>query len=82
MARFFFHTRRGDEIAKDDEGFELPNLAAARKEALATAREIVADAVKFGKDRTPDSVLIADADGREVMTVSLKDALPRNLCED
>jgi hypothetical protein len=82
MARFYFHTRRGDEIAKDCEGSKLPDLAAARKEALATAREIVADAVKSGKDRTPDTLLIADANGREVMTVAFKDALPRNLCED
>ena len=82
MARFYFHLRSGGNIAKDDEGSELADLAAARKEALATAREIVADAVKSGKNGTPDCMIIADDHGSELMTVPMKDALPDELCTD
>ena len=36
MPRFFFDIHNGEECPLDDEGTELPNLAAARMEATAT----------------------------------------------
>ena len=34
------------------------------------------DAIKAGKGVVPESIVIADADGQEQMSVPLKDALP------
>ncbi len=47
MPRYFFHVY-DDIIAHDDEGLELPNEAAARLQALAGAREMMAEQVKHG----------------------------------
>jgi hypothetical protein len=80
MARFYFHLRSADELAQDDEGLELPDLAAAREQAIASAREIVADAIKAGKTKTLRHFVIADENGREILTVPLKDVVPKHLC--
>jgi|GraSoiStandDraft_50_1057286.scaffolds.fasta_scaffold878726_2 hypothetical protein len=46
MSIFYINFQNGDEIAKDDERIELPSLEEARKAALISAREILADNVK------------------------------------
>ena len=45
MPKYFFHIRDGEELITDDEGADLPDLEAARKEATLTAREIIAESV-------------------------------------
>jgi hypothetical protein len=80
MARFYFHMRTGDHVERDADGAEMPNLEAARTEALQSAREILADAIKASKSHALDCFVIADQKGRELATVSLKDALPKGLC--
>ena len=46
MSRFFIHVRCGDTLTEDPEGYDLPNVEAARDEALAAAREILANGLK------------------------------------
>ena len=82
MPRFYFHLRSGENFATDCDGAELPDLAAARQEALASAREIVADAVKGSKNETPNCFVIADADGHELLNVPLTEVLPKGRCEE
>jgi hypothetical protein len=78
MARFYFHMRTGDRIERDTEGAELANLEAARTEALLSAREILADATKAPRQpKLMDCFVIADEKGRELATVSLKEAMPK-----
>ncbi len=79
MARFYFHIRKGEALLEDDEGLDLPDLNAAREQALLSAREVVADAVKFGRP-APDCFVITDESGHEVASLSFKEAVPRNLC--
>jgi hypothetical protein len=79
MAMFYFHFRTGDEIAPDLEGFDLPDLHAAREEAIKSAREIVSCAIKSGRADPPDHIVIADHCGREVATVALADMVPERL---
>src|SRR5205823_1873955 len=76
MGRFCFHVRAGDELTPDDEGTDLPDLSAAKREALLSARELLAEAIKSGKQTVPDAFVIADDDGRELDTVSLAAILP------
>ena len=80
MARFYFHIRRHGYIEPDPEGCDLPNLAAARNEALQSAREILSSAIRGPDPRLFDCFVIADEAGRELATVSLKEALPKGLC--
>ena len=76
MRRFYFHIRENDKLATDDEGVDLPDLAAARREAELSAREMLADAIKSGKESVPDAFVIADEEGRTLETLSLSAVLP------
>ncbi|QFU16521.1 DUF6894 family protein [Microvirga thermotolerans] len=65
MPRFYFNIRDGYELDEDEEGIELPDLEAARAEALATVEELrgqLADAANIELE-------IADESGRRLLTV-------------
>jgi hypothetical protein len=79
MRRFYFHLRREGELVADDEGTELPSVTAARREAEQGAREMLAEAIKSGRDTIPDAFIVADEHGREVDTVLLATLLPKPL---
>jgi hypothetical protein len=76
MARFYINFRNGNEIAKDDEGQDLPGLEEARAAALVSAREILADNVKAGAKNPLQAVIITDENGQEIMTIPAKEVLP------
>jgi len=80
MPKFYLHVKNGTEIHQDEEGFEFPDAAAARAEALESARELLANALRSPRKTAPDCVIVADAGGHELATVPLRDALPRNVC--
>ena len=79
MGRYYFHVRVGDQVIVDREGSNFSDLAAARLEALAAARHILADAIRSGKDDTPEGFVIADGEGRELETVPFAMVLPKRL---
>jgi hypothetical protein len=79
MGRFYFHIRAGDELTRDEEGIDLPDFSAAKLEALLSARELLAEAIKSGKKRVPDAFVIADEAGQELDTVLLAAVLPEPL---
>jgi hypothetical protein len=79
MSRFYFHIRLGDEIVIDQEGSDLPDPVAAREEALAAARQILADAIRSGNEATPEAFVIADGEGSELETVPFAMVLPKRL---
>ena len=76
MGRFYFHLRAGDELTSDDEGMDLPDLSAAKREAMRTARELLVEAIKSGKQTVPEAFVIADDEGRALDTISLAAVLP------
>ena len=75
MPTFFFHLRDGGELIEDPDGSDLPDLDAARAEAIAGAREAVAEGVRAGKPVLGRSVEIADGAGRVLATVTARDVL-------
>jgi hypothetical protein len=79
MGRFYFHLRAGDELTSDDEGLDLPDLSAAKREAVLTARELLSEAIKSGKQTVPDAFVIADDEGRPLDIVSFAAVLPEPL---
>lgn len=74
MPRFHFNSLAGDLLLPDPEGEELPNLDAARGVAELSARQALIEAVKTG-DTAPDYIQVTNNDGRELLTVFLKDLL-------
>jgi hypothetical protein len=79
MERFYFHLRMGEEVIADQEGSDCLDISAARREALVAARQILADAIRSGNDDTPEALVIADSEGRELATVPLAVVLPKRL---
>ena len=68
MPRFFFHYRTDDELVRDTDGSDLPDLDAAELNAAAMAKAIVEYAASTGGDtRLPRSIEITDAAGEELL---------------
>jgi hypothetical protein len=79
MGRFYFHVRTGGRLTSDEEGIDLPDLAAARHEAVLAAREVLADAIMSGKPEVPEAFVIADEGGRPLEIVQIATVLPRSM---
>ena len=77
MSRFYFHLQAGGQVVPDDEGTDLPNLSAAQREAIQSAREMLADAIKSGKPEVAEVFVITDEVGRALAVVPLLAALPK-----
>jgi len=77
MVRFYFHVRHGDQLIPDEEGQELPDTSEALREATVAARELLAEAMKSGKEWVPDAFVIADEAGCAIETVAIAALLPR-----
>jgi hypothetical protein len=71
MGRFYFHIKNGDELIPDDEGTDLPDVAAATREALQAARELLAEAIKVGTSKVPEALVITDETGQTVEVLPL-----------
>jgi len=74
MTRFYFDILDGKKTI-DPEGQDLPDLAAARKAALACARDMAADDVRAGHVFLRHGIAVRDAEnGDPIFTVSFADA--------
>jgi len=65
MPRYFFNIRDGYDVDEDEEGIELPDLEAARAEALATVEELRDELADAGNIELE----ITDETGRRLLTV-------------
>jgi hypothetical protein len=77
MPRYFLHVNQGTDVAKDLEGEEFDDLAAARQEAAGAARDLMASDLRSGQPLGLNrSIVITDESGDTIAEVSFKDALP------
>jgi hypothetical protein len=79
MARFFFHVRNDGELISDHDGIDLPGLNEAAREALQSVRELLAEAIKTGKPKVAEAVLVADEAGQIVLEMPVIVVLPEPL---
>jgi uncharacterized protein DUF6894 len=79
VAKYFFHARDGARLINDVEGMDIPSSECARSQAVLTARELLADAIKSGSDCGFDAVVVADERGDEIASVRLTEILPKRL---
>ena len=82
MPRFFFHLASQAQLIKDEEGFELPDVDAARHEAMEGARDLVAQAVCRGEDGPWKAVVVTDEAGNPLLELPLEEALPPRFQRD
>ena len=70
MPRYYFHYRTDDELIRDTDGSELPDLDAAEHNAAELGKAIVERAATTGGDtRAPRSIEITDATGEDLLYV-------------
>jgi hypothetical protein len=74
--RYFLHVKRDGLVIQDLEGTEFRDVEEATQEAIAAAREILANAIQEGTDVTEDAILIADESGHELAIVPIIETLP------
>jgi hypothetical protein len=79
MERFYFHVRDGAELITDVEGVELKDASEAKRMALCSARELLAESIKGGSSLLAEAFVIADENGQSIATVRLADVLPESL---
>lgn len=75
MPRYFLHLREGDNLLEDPDGHEFRDVESAHDEALAEARDILAEYVRAGKLLIGQQFDITDENGRVLMVVPLGNAL-------
>jgi hypothetical protein len=75
MPQFFFHIRDASGLTRDPEGQQLPDLEAARSEAVSAAREILGERLLHGGALNGRTIEIADENGEVVGRVDACDIL-------
>jgi hypothetical protein len=74
MPRYFFHIH--EEVAvRDEEGIELADVAAARRQAIAGARDIMSEQVRGGRLGLRNRVDVEDERGDSVFSLAFADAV-------
>jgi hypothetical protein len=76
MAKFYFHLKADGELVTDDEGVDLPSMTDATRLALESARELLANAIKFGNAKVPEAFVVADETGQALFELPLVEVLP------
>jgi hypothetical protein len=79
MGRFYFHLKDAGKLLEDPEATDLPDLAAARQEAILAARDLLSNAIRSGRAKVPEAFVIADEAGRKLDVVALCAVLPESL---
>jgi hypothetical protein len=81
VTQFYLHIKRSNGILEDPEGSDVPDIGAARSEALKAARDLVVMAIQEQRDLDIESICISTADGEMLDEVPLTEALPKILVQ-
>ena len=79
MPRFFFDLVDGDPVS-DTEGSECADMAAAREEAKAAAREIIANRIKAGSSAEQCAFRVGDEADAVVFVYPFHEAIRAHEC--
>jgi hypothetical protein len=74
MPRYFFHVY-DDTVALDDDGMDLPDVDAARRQALAGARALICEEVTKGHVNLSHRIEVEDEEHRPVLTLPFASAV-------
>jgi hypothetical protein len=77
MTRYFLHVQDGSDILEDPWGQNFDDLAAAEREAAASARELMAEALRWNNPLGLQRMMLINSEaGHTVSTVAFTAALP------
>jgi hypothetical protein len=75
VSRFYLHVCNGNGFTEDEEGQELPDLAAARRVAIKGLRDIIASELQAGELNLGSFIEIENSRHEMVATVELEEAV-------
>jgi hypothetical protein len=75
MPKFFLHLREHEEFIEDTLGIGFVNLAAAQEEAERSAREMMAESLREGRQLDGQQIEICDETGALLAVVRFRDVL-------
>ena len=75
MPTFYFHVCDAHRFEEADEGLELPDADAARREAIRGLRDLLAGGVCAGEVNMAMFIEVEDASHQLLFTVSVEDAM-------
>ena len=79
MPRYFFHVRDKDgDISRDEEGQDLPDLEAARAEAVSANREMLGERLLHGGSLNHRQIEIADENGKVLIIIGASEVMYRD----
>ncbi|MBX9930910.1 MAG: hypothetical protein K2Y56_05145 [Methylobacterium sp.] len=73
MPRYYLHIRDGERTIPDEEGYDLPDLDAAKAEAVEGARTVLSEKLKIGELLDGQRIDIMDEAGSLLATVWFRD---------
>ena len=77
MPRYFLHVKDRSSLLEDPDGQEFADVAAAKEEAAASARDLMAECLRAGSPLgLHREVIIEDERGASVASVAFAEALP------
>jgi hypothetical protein len=79
MMRFHLNISNGNGFTPDEEGLQLHDLDAARRQAIEGVRSVISDEAKQGRLDLSGVIEITDDDGTVLMVVPFTDALELTL---
>lgn len=74
MPRYHFNIRDGEQLIPDEEGMMCEDLEAARFEARASARDLLAQEIRHGIEPDGRAIEITER-GQIVETIALRDVM-------
>jgi hypothetical protein len=75
MPRYFFNIRDDQDMVRDEEGMDLPDLQSAREEAQDCARELLAETVRSHQPIDHKRIEVVDEGGTVVENIKFRDLL-------
>lgn len=75
MPRFYLHVCNGNGFVEDEEGQELADAAAARQQAIVSAREIMAHDLRGGELNLASFIEVEDEEGKLLFTLPFGDVV-------
>ncbi|MBO9124047.1 MULTISPECIES: DUF6894 family protein [unclassified Rhizobium] len=75
MPIYYFHVVGHGSRIEDLEGTDCADLSAAKEEAVACARDLMAHAIRQGRDISSRSIEVRDARGGVVLTLPFRQAI-------
>ena len=75
MPRFYMHVCNGNGFVEDEEGRELPDAETARNEAIAAARDVMANDLRGGELDISSFIEVEDENKKLLFIVQFTDAV-------